>query len=99
MSEIWMGPESLVEKLDFRNIKSRLDLNGMAEVVGTWIKVTTEDVAFRFRVEWFDADGFRMDDPTQAWTAIALKGAAAESVKINAGIRGVARFRMHVEWP
>jgi hypothetical protein len=91
------GDPVLVGIVDFRDVRTRITANGVFEVEGTFVKRTADDARFRWRIEWFDDRGFRLEDPTQSWETVELKGIASQHVKVTAVSTHVATWRVHVE--
>lgn len=91
------GDEGVAGVLDFRNIRTRVTANDRMEIEGTFIKKVEADLRFRYKMEWYDAAGFRIDDPTQSFEVVELAGARSVTVRNVAAARRIARWRIRVE--
>ncbi|MFN0206508.1 MAG: DUF1425 domain-containing protein [Planctomycetota bacterium] len=96
-SELVVGDPALVTNIDFRNVRTRVTPNGGVEIEGTFVKRSTPDAAFQWRVEWLDASGFRLDDPTQNWQCVELQGIRGQTVKTTSVPLDVAKWRIHLK--
>lgn len=96
-SELVVGDPGLVANIDFRNVRTRVTQNSVVEVEGTFVKRSTADVRFLWRIEWLDSNGFRLDDPTQNWELADLQGIRGQTVKATSVSLNVAKWRIHLK--
>jgi uncharacterized protein YcfL len=74
------SPE-VMDKLKLDAVRTRRTPTEFLEFQATLVNRTTEEVRFQWLVEWFDQQGFKIDDPTQTWQPAFLTTYAEMNLK------------------
>lgn len=98
-SEVFVGNPSLLADLAVENIRTRRRADGRLEFQVDLVNKTSSDVRFQWRVEWYDAQGFLLEDPTRAWKPDVLNGRAIRAVQQIALSPDAVKGKLHVERP
>jgi len=96
---VFVGNPGLLADLSMTNVATRRRSDGRLEFRADLINRTDDDLRFQWRVEWFDSQGFLVDDPTRTWQPQVLNGRASFQVSQVALMRDAVKAKVHVERP
>jgi uncharacterized protein YcfL len=94
--EIFIGNKTLASDLSIENARTRRGSNNFLEFQAMLVNNTTDDMRFQWIVEWFDSQGFRLEDPTSSWRPAILNPKAELPIRRVAPMIGAARAKLRV---
>lgn len=80
-SEVFIGNPDLSNAMDLQEPRVRRGANDCLEFQATIANKKSSDLRIQWLVEWYDAQGFKLDDPTQTWHPAILNGKAELDVR------------------
>jgi len=97
-SDMLVGNPSLLSDLGLDKVVTRRKQDRL-EFQAEMVNKTSSDVRFQWRIEWFDRDGFRLDNPVPSYQPVVLNGKGIYPIQAIAVSPAAIRARVHVERP
>ena len=98
-SDVLVGNPSLLADLAVDNVITRRRDDHRLEFKVNLTNKTSTDLRFQWRVEWYDGQGFLLDDPTRAWKADQLVGKDTRAIQQISLSPDAVKARLHIERP
>ncbi len=97
-SDVLVGNAGLLADLDMVNTRTRTT-NDRLEFQVDLVNRTNHDLRFQWRIEWYDRDGFLLDDPRQSAQPAILNGKAVLPVRGISLTPAAVRAKVRIERP
>jgi len=87
--------ESLANKITITSVQTRM-VGGQLEANLALRNLTSRDKLIQYRFSWFDKDNFEIEPGREAWTPVAMHGAAEVNVNGLAPNPSAQTFKLNV---
>jgi uncharacterized protein YcfL len=94
--EVLSGNQTILSSLDAKGVRTRRIANDFLEFQVTLVNTSSGDLHFQWIVEWSDAQGFKLEDPTQTWQAAYLNGKALLDIQRVSPTATASKARVRV---
>lgn len=87
------GSPKVTKYLEIRDYRSRR-VDGLLQVGFELHNKRGSELDFSWAVDWFDAEGFRIENGTRRWEPVKLAGGGIESIQVTSPTPEAAELRM-----
>lgn len=94
--EVIEGNARLLSDLWLHDVRTRRVTNNFLEFQALLSNATNSDLRFQWLVEWYDGQGFRIDDPTETWHPAILNGKGEMALKRVSPTASATRAKVRV---